>query len=720
MEVTTPKNEASITQEDEATMTQNQASSPKGPSPDLDTEASDGADSYEVVFERGFEHIANFHSSQSLDDISQAIVAFKQAIVAFKQANDISPNSRPLVNMANALFRRFELTGNTRDLDDAITTQQKGIAFQTEANAVSLNNLGRMLRLRFERLSFSDLDLEDALQAFRDVMATEGTKPNILLESARSYAELSFKHRGVSSALVAYKFAMDLIPRISTAGRQLMFRYAWIPNIRETVNGAVAAAIEVGDLELSLEWFEKGRCVVWGQILQLRTPLDDLRRSHPALAEEVEKAMEQLSIAEETTEKIRGQSIQTPGRDEIFKRGRESASRLDELVQDVRRLDGFHNFMQSNTVKELRSAAVHGPIVSLNVSPNRCDALVLFHSSDSVIHVPLPDLTYDTATKLQSDFQRVLNGSGVQMRFMRPHSRTKLGSMGPTLSMLWSHVVEPILKKIGYLETTRGAQLSRITWCPSGVLSSLPLHAAGIYSLSRNRSDSPKVFDFVISSYAPSISSLLGAVRKHDAVEHIGPKILAISQPATPKHTHLPGTVDEITAIQDVVGAEKMTWLNDAQATTSSVLELMRKHAWVHLACHGIQDSDAPTQSAFMLHDGGVDLRAIMQLSFDKKELAVLSACQTATGDNALPDESVHLAAGMLMAGYPSVVGTLWSIGDSDAPIVMERFYSYLINEAKGDSGCTAYALHHAVGVLREKVGERDFIKWVPFVHFGI
>lgn len=31
-----------------------------------------------------------------------------------------------------------------------------------------------------------------------------------------------------------------------------------------------------------------------------------------------------------------------------------------------------------------------------------------------------------------------------------------------------------------------------------------------------------------------------------------------------------------------------------------------------------------------------------------------------------------------------------------------------------------AYALHEATKRLREKVGEKEFVRWVPFVHFGV
>jgi len=47
---------------------------------------------------------------------------------------------------------------------------------------------------------------------------------------------------------------------------------------------------------------------------------------------------------------------------------------------------------------------------------------------------------------------------------------------------------------------------------------------------------------------------------------------------------------------------------------------------------------------------------------YTRTELAVLLACQTATGDSELPKETIHFAAGMLTPGHGSIVGMLWSI----------------------------------------------------------
>lgn len=109
----------------------------------------------------------------------------------------------------------------------------------------------------------------------------------------------------------------------------------------------------------------------------------------------------------------------------------------------------------------------------------------------------------------------------------------------------------------------------------------------------------------------------------------------------------------------------------------------MATHDWVHLACHGTQDLDDPTRSAFALYDGSFTLASLMHKDLPSAQIAVLSACQTAT--DKLSEEAVHLAAAMLYAGFRSVIGTMWAISDDTAPIVARVFYKDLRNQIRED-----------------------------------
>lgn len=263
--------------------------------------------------------------------------------------------------------------------------------------------------------------------------------------------------------------------------------------------------------------------------------------------------------------------------------------------------------------------------------------------------------------------------------------------------------------------------LPHITWCPTGPLTQLPLHAAGIYT----EPDGPRVFNHIVSSYT---SSLIALSRSSDMIkrQESNPSVLVVTQPATPGKTPLPGTVDEGHRIQQLLADSHIAGqvLNDDQATASAVSAVIAQYPWVHLACHGSQHPSDATQSAFHLYDGPLSLADLMRTTSDDAELAFLSACQTATGDENNPEESVHLAAGMLAVGFKGVVATMWSIGDAVAPVVVEAYYRRLIQlrtsgtVPNGQTGA-AYALHEATNVLRKKVGESNFVQWAPFIHFG-
>ena len=166
-------------------------------------------------------------------------------------------------------------------------------------------------------------------------------------------------------------------------------------------------------------------------------------------------------------------------------------------------------------------------------------------------------------------------------------------------------------------------------------------------------------------------------------------------------------------------------FLEDEQATVESTLAAINQHTWVHFACHGSQHPDEPTQSAFELHDRPLTLVDLMSTVSENAELAFLSACETAVGDKKIPEESAHLAAGMLAVGFKGVIATMWSISDADGPVIVKAYYEKLLElrasgvVPPGHTGA-AYALHYAVKVLRDHAKEKDFDRWVPFVHFGV
>ncbi|KAI0634398.1 CHAT domain-containing protein [Trametes polyzona] len=194
----------------------------------------------------------------------------------------------------------------------------------------------------------------------------------------------------------------------------------------------------------------------------------------------------------------------------------------------------------------------------------------------------------------------------------------------------------------------------RIWWCPTGPLAFLPIHAASPYD-----GNTPGLPELVISSYVPTLRSLF---RAHD-IPHTPLSLLAR---VCARISRVPTTM---------VGPS---------ATVDAVTATLRRaaHTWLHFSCHAYQDPSNAFASAFFMHDGPLTLGALMQLDLSRVQFAFLSACLTSAGDERLPDESIHLAAGLQFAGVRSVVATLWTVDDRKAAVVADKVYDYLLRES--------------------------------------
>jgi CHAT domain-containing protein len=144
-------------------------------------------------------------------------------------------------------------------------------------------------------------------------------------------------------------------------------------------------------------------------------------------------------------------------------------------------------------------------------------------------------------------------------------------------------------------------------------------------------------------------------------------KILLIAEPSAPGQEEIPATLEEIDRLAEIVPPESILTLSglsvfdrELGATVGAVSERLKQAHVVHLACHGVQDWNDPLKSGFCLRDGRLTIDAIMRFQLQNAMFAFCSACETAKGDVNQPDQSIHLAAAMLFAGFRSVVGTMW------------------------------------------------------------
>jgi CHAT domain-containing protein len=260
----------------------------------------------------------------------------------------------------------------------------------------------------------------------------------------------------------------------------------------------------------------------------------------------------------------------------------------------------------------------------------------------------------------------------------------------------------------------------RVWWYPTGPLTLIPIHAAG---LGKGKID---VSHLVISSYLTTLDSFFQSQEKVAQNIRGQHKLLAVSQPNTPGQVPLPLSMAEVETVMHM--ASLVSWpnedfiqLNGSDATADTVSNALDSCSWVHFACHAMQHPTLGMKSTLALHNSHIELSQIASKRRSIGKFAFLSACHTAAGLQELPGEAMHLAGGFQFAGFPSVIATMWGICDDDAPIVASHTYKYLFRN--GLQGCdpsdAATALNHAVHHLR-KDPKVTVDRWAPFVHFGI
>jgi len=134
----------------------------------------------------------------------------------------------------------------------------------------------------------------------------------------------------------------------------------------------------------------------------------------------------------------------------------------------------------------------------------------------------------------------------------------------------------------------------------------------------------------------------------------------------------------ELAEIQEAFPASEK-FLNEEFTPATIETELQGDFPVVHLATHGLFSSN-PEKNFILTGDGNkIGLEELSQLlkagATSELDLLVLSACETATGD----ERAVLGLAGMAVrSGARSTLATLWPVEDDSAAQVMGQFYQHL------------------------------------------
>jgi tetratricopeptide (TPR) repeat protein len=457
--------------------------------------------------------MARFELTEDLHDVSETISIERKAIELSPQGH---PNRRQMLsNISNSFRNRFLRTKDPHDITEAISLQRESLDFTPKVHAefismsFDLHNLGILLRCRFETTEAPSLsDLSEAISVENKAVAlaplgyrdtpnflnslglslerlfnhTKDPKdirqsisrysraatwytgiPIVRFYAAEKWAQLSAKFDR-STLFDAYNTTIQLLSRVVGLEQTVEKRYIGLASISKISVEAVAAAFSLGKHETALEWLEHGRCLVWNQLNDLRTPLDALRKHNPALADHFYDISRRLEHSGHRSEFLGtgnyASMAQKLSIQEDVNTHVKLAQEWEQTLEKIRKIPEFEDFLRPPRASGLlKKLPTDGDVIVINVHETRCDALALISGAEAPLHIPLHDFSHEQADNLRSLLHGYLSSWGMRSRGSEPdevrgaHKRSTRKNASDSdirsiLGQLWLNVVKPILDKL--------------------------------------------------------------------------------------------------------------------------------------------------------------------------------------------------------------------------------------------------------------------------------
>jgi len=242
-----------------------------------------------------------------------------------------------------------------------------------------------------------------------------------------------------------------------------------------------------------------------------------------------------------------------------------------------------------------------------------------------------------------------------------------------------------------------------LTIIPYGALYYLPF--AALWDAETERY---LIEDYAIT-YAPSVDTLPLIQANRNPNEG---RMLALGDP----DGSLPSAITETNMIASLYDIKPLT---GALATESVVYAQSHAIDLLNLATHSAYNPFNPLATQVVLapdttNDGALEVHEIFNLDLAEANLVVLSACETALGEQSMGDEITGLTRAFLYAGTPSIITTLWSIEDKASEALIISLYQHLGTEKSFTAALRAAQL--------EILGNdqwRDPFYWAAFTLHG-
>ena len=418
----------------------------------------------------GIAYQNRFEEAGQLSDLTQAIYNQEKAIQLTSESYTFLP--RWLIHLGNSYKNQFERSGSLVDLEKAIDYQKHAIKLTPKGSAnlpLWMLNIGILYQQHF-LYNGDQTAFNAAMSDFQYAATLHTGSLTACLLAATLWSQLSKSHSNLispSQLLQSHECVIHLLSLIAGLEKTLQQRFKSLAQFSQLALAAAAAAISIDQTHKALEWIEQGRCIVWSQINQLRSPIEFLYTHYPSLSDHLSS----LSTALENAES-QDQNPYIIDRDSLDnkilweKKAQyylKISQERKELLSTIRSKSGFHDFLQPKQCFELLNELPNNSLVIIIVAhPDSCDALALLSQAEKPIHIPLPNFSYTQATKIAKNIHGYLNQQNVRMRYSsadfcgaRPSNISSSDQSESILSILlsdvWKNPVKPILDSLAFL-----------------------------------------------------------------------------------------------------------------------------------------------------------------------------------------------------------------------------------------------------------------------------
>ncbi|MCP4697912.1 MAG: CHAT domain-containing protein [Gammaproteobacteria bacterium] len=596
-----------------------------------------------------------FARQQDPDDLEQAIAFHRQALALAPQGSAALHCN----NLGIALYQRYRHAGHMPDLEQALAAYQEAVSLtppDSTAYASRLNNLGTGLNARYQHSGHPE-DLTRASQNYRRAaLSARKNQAGDAIGCAANWLGLEFSARHWQAVTQACGHARQAAEHLLHGQDTRAHKESWLKEMQGITVKAAYAFAKLDKLKKAAEALEQG---------QARLLSESLALSRADLSALQETANAHLYDAyQDTVQRWHWARQHKP---EALKEIRDL---LDGLIEQIRRLPGYAEFLMPSGWTDIQAAAANAPL--LYVSATEHGGLALLVQAE-VRSIWLPDFS---ETVLHDILQSYLNAYSAWLNAEDEARCAAFAAWCETLDntarRLWDCVFAPL----------RDSLPEEAVLIPAGLLNLLPLHAAWTPD---NTAPSGRRYalDCWRIRYAPNARAL----KNTPLQEMAAGKLLAIDNPdnsANPRITLLANSAHEIRAV--CAGFPDAEILSGPAATRAAVLDALPRSQILHFSCHGHSDLEQPLRSSLLMANGEqLSLLDFLNTRLHAR-LAVLSACETGLPGARLPDEGISLAAGLLQAGVAGVVSSLWSVSDISTFLLMNRFYQYLAETSPAES----------------------------------